>query len=156
VHNFGQLPSIVLPSGQVISQTGAIARYIARIAGFMPKTNEEIADCDQIFELAHEMNVINPITVFYPADSVEMAHGLKEFMLKLPHWLRGASKVLGNKQFFGGQDGPHYGDFHLLHVFLHVKSHNATFLDGHDTLKAWFERMCNLEKLQKYFQEQPR
>ena len=34
---FGQLPSARLPNGKIISQSGALARYFARLAGVHPR-----------------------------------------------------------------------------------------------------------------------
>ena len=40
---FGQLPTMILPTGTVITQSGAIVRYAAKLAGVYPDDPNECA-----------------------------------------------------------------------------------------------------------------
>lgn len=66
---FGQLPSLKLPSNKVIAQSGAITRYVAKIANIYPVDPEDAAEADMIHELAQEMNAINPILNWFEYNS---------------------------------------------------------------------------------------
>ena len=67
--NFNQLPAMKTEKGTVISQSGAILRYCAKIAGCFPADIDEAAEADMIVELTQEMNVINPLICYVPLGS---------------------------------------------------------------------------------------
>ena len=51
----GQLPVLTLPSGRVVCQSGAIARYAATLAGLNGKSPEETLLIDEIVTCAEEL-----------------------------------------------------------------------------------------------------
>ena len=50
----GQIPVLRLPSGKVITQSGALARYAGELSGLYPRTSEEQLICDEIVEVCAE------------------------------------------------------------------------------------------------------
>ena len=71
ISHFGQLPSLLTSSGQLISQSGAVCRYIAKLTKLYPEDAEKAAEADMVFELAQEMAIINPVANYYQRDSAE-------------------------------------------------------------------------------------
>ncbi len=81
IHQFGQLPSMQMANGAIVSQSCAISelavqlsscrslpcaqliavRYAGHLANVCPSTPEACAEADMIVQLALEMNAINPI-----------------------------------------------------------------------------------------------
>ena len=58
---FGQLPVLVVNDKVHIWQSGAIVRYIAKLAGFMPEDPLLAAQVDAVFEQTQELfNPLNP------------------------------------------------------------------------------------------------
>ena len=64
----GQMPILTLPSGQVIAQSGAQARYAGRLANLYPTDPEEQLRCDEIFESCFEFMNLCPHQQFKDAD----------------------------------------------------------------------------------------
>ena len=69
VCHFSQLPSLTTSNGILINQSGAIARYVAKLIKVYPEDIEKAAIADMIFELAQEMNPISPVLNFYSPGS---------------------------------------------------------------------------------------
>lgn len=64
---FGQLPSLVLPSGLTLAQSGSINRYVSKICNLIPPNDyDNEAWCDMIYEFSQEFNLINPLVNFWP------------------------------------------------------------------------------------------
>ena len=105
---FGQLPSIKLENGTVIAQSGAITRYVAKLANLYPSDPALCAESDMVYELAQEMNLISPIVNFFDKDSEDFKLKSETYFASLPAWLEAAQKLLGSKDFFGGSS-PQYG-----------------------------------------------
>lgn len=56
ISHFGQLPSLTA-NGKLISQSGAINRYLAHVCDLVPKDANLAADQDMMMELAQVCNV---------------------------------------------------------------------------------------------------
>jgi glutathione S-transferase len=146
---FNQLPSITLPSGKVVSQSGAIIRYAGRLANLAPADEELLLDADMIVELANEMNAINPMLVFYQKDSEKFNEQKGQFGTQLPAWLASATRVLAAKDYFGGSS-PSYGDFALLPIIDNTLKIFPDALEASPALQAWYERVIALPTVNAY------
>lgn len=51
----GQMPVMTLPSGKIVTQSGAQARYAGKLAGLYPSDPEDQLLCDEIIEVCTEM-----------------------------------------------------------------------------------------------------
>ncbi|KXZ41057.1 hypothetical protein GPECTOR_881g129 [Gonium pectorale] len=58
---FGQVPVLELPDGRMLAQSGAIDRYVAKLAGLYPADPLDAAYADQlVFQLADFMELFTP------------------------------------------------------------------------------------------------
>lgn len=151
---FGQLPVLVLPNGLSIAQSGAITRYVAKLAGVYPTDPDKAAVADMVQELAMEMNVINPILNWFPVDSEHRSKEYATYFSAFDDRMVAVQRILGSQQFFGGE-GPSHGDFSLLHIMDVTLTIKPDALDSHPELKAWVERMKAIPQVQRYLSERP-
>lgn len=151
---FGQLPSIILPDGEVVGQSGAIVRYAAKLAKIYPEDPNEALKADMIFELAQEMNMINPILNFWPIETDTWQNNYRSFFSNLPRYLQNIRRLLGNKQFFGGNT-PHHGDFGIYHVLDACISVQSDSLDAYPDLVAFMRRIEAIPSIQNYLSIRP-
>ncbi len=138
----------------MVSQSGAIIRYIAKLAGLVPTDEALLMDAEMLVELANDMNDINPITVFHAKGSEAQLASLAKFMASAQDWLAAASRLLAGKPFFGG-DVMMYGDFALLPVIDNLVLTVPTALEGIPELAAWFARCLDVEKVAAYRAARP-
>ena len=152
--HFGQLPSIKTADGAVISQSGAIVRYVAKLANIYPQDPLAAAQTDMIFELSQEMNLINPLYNFYQVDSPEWKEKHDSYFASVPAWITSAQKILGDKEYFAGTK-PSYGDFGLFHICETIIAVQPESLDPYPSIKAWIARMNSLPAVQSYKAKRP-
>jgi len=152
--HFGQLPSLKLADGTLISQSGSITRYVAKIAKLYPEDPVAAAEADMIFELSQEMGGINPILNYFPVGQPLWKDKYEEYFASLPRWMGAAEKLLGDKDFFGGP-APHYGDFGLFHICDNTLTVDPRSLDSYPAIIAWVDRMKAFPAIQKYMAERP-
>jgi glutathione S-transferase len=150
---FGQLPSLRLPSGEIIAQSGAIVRYVAKLAKIYPTDPAEAARADMIYEFAQEFSIINPLLNFYPVLTDEWSKAYSSFFgEELPQQLSLASNLLGTDNWFFGGSLPHHGDFELFHCFDSCLLINSGVLDNFPLLQAYYERMKAMPAIQHYLE----
>mmetsp|Transcript_6854 Transcript_6854/g.6156 ORF Transcript_6854/g.6156 Transcript_6854/m.6156 type:complete len:217 (-) Transcript_6854:98-748(-) len=152
--HFGALPSITIGNGKVISQSGAIARYCAKLAGIYPNDPIEAAEADMVFELAQELNDINPILNAVPYESDAYRTKYDNYFKILPGKLDAVSKILGNKKFFGGE-GSHHGDFALFHILDNVQTVVPGYLKDYPSLLNWDREIRSLPAIKSYLDSRP-
>eukprot|EP00607_Mallomonas_marina_P008251 CAMPEP_0182417306 /NCGR_PEP_ID=MMETSP1167-20130531/1738_1 /TAXON_ID=2988 /ORGANISM="Mallomonas Sp, Strain CCMP3275" /LENGTH=221 /DNA_ID=CAMNT_0024590747 /DNA_START=71 /DNA_END=736 /DNA_ORIENTATION=- len=150
----GQLPVLTLPSGTIIAESGAIARYCARLGNLYPDDLEEIAKAEMLFELHKNMSAIDPILNFYEYKSEAWQGAYDKYFNELPSNLAVAQKMLGDRQFFGG-DKPHFGEIAMFHTLFNTVDVCPTSLDAFPLLKAWFDRLKAVPAMAKYLEERP-
>lgn len=143
---FGQLPILKLPSGEIIAQSGAIIRYVSKLAGIYPSDPIAAARADMIYEFTQELNMINPLLNFWPTNTDAWSNNCNVYFETLPRHLEVARRLLGDQDYFGG-DSPHHGDFAMFHVFESCVAVNPTCLDQYPTLKLYLQRMLNLQTI---------
>ncbi len=146
---FGQLPSLQLPSGEIIAQTGAIVRFAAKLARIYPEDPIAAARADMIYEFAQDLSMINPILNFWPIITDEWSKAYTSYFEQLPASLAIVQNLLGHETFFGGST-PHHGDFEMFHVLDSCVLVNATTLDNFPLLQAFYNRMKDMPAIQHY------
>jgi glutathione S-transferase len=151
---FGQLPSLELPNGEILAETGAIIRLAAKLANVFPLDIYDAAKADMIFELAVDMNMINPILNFFAVDTERWQTAHDDYFAKLPFHLKNLNELLDGKEFFGGST-PHHGDFAIFHVLFNSKAVQPECLDNFPAMNEYVERVRNLPAIAKYLRERP-
>ena len=151
---FGQLPSMRLPSGTIIAESGAMARYVARLANLYPGDLEEIAKAEMLFELTQDMSAINPILNWFEYNSDAWQGAYNEYFSNLPLWVGAAQKLLGDKHYFGG-DKPHFADFAFLHICLNTLEVSPDALGPFPSILTWVNKMKSIPSIAKYLEERP-
>jgi glutathione S-transferase len=152
---FGQVPAMTLPSGVTIAQSGAIARYAAKLAGLYPADPEVAAKADMIQELTMEMNPINPILNWFPKDSDSYISMYQTYFAAFDERMTSVQSILGSEKFFGGNEVPSHGDFCLFHVLDNTLTVKKEALDAFPTMQTWMSNMSSIPQLQKYLSERP-
>ncbi len=149
---FGQLPTVKLPSGEVIAQSGAIVRFVAKLAGVYPSDFVEAARADMIFELSQEMNVICPILNFWPMQSELWQKNHDAYFTNLPQYVEAARKLLGSKSFFGGEQ-PMFADFSMFHTIDATLTVQPDSLNAFPSILKWYGNMRYIPSMIKYLSE---
>lgn len=149
---FGQLPVLKLPSGDIIAQSGAIIRYVAKLAGIFPSDPLLAAKADMVYEFSQELNMIHPLLNFWPMNTDAWSNNCAVYFETLPRHLDTATRLLGDQPFFGG-DSPHYGDFALFHIFESCVSVSPICLDNHPQLKIFLNRMQSIPSIRGFIEK---
>lgn len=149
---FGQLPTIKLPSGEIIAQSGAIIRFVAKMTNLYPADPVEAARADMIFELAQEMNVINPILNFWPMNSELWQKNHDAYFNNLPQYMTSICKFLGNKPFFGG-DNLVFSDFSMFAIVDATLTVRPDSLNDFLPILQWYQRMKAVPSVRRYLRE---
>ena len=155
INHFEQLPSLILPNGNLISQSGSIVRYLAKIVGVYPSDCQLAAEADMVFELSKDMNDINPILNWFEKDSNDFHTKYASYFAAFPGRMQAALDILKDKKFFGG-DSPHFGDFGLFHVVDLSITVQPSCLDDFPIIKSWYDRVLKIPRVSKYLQERPK
>lgn len=152
---FGQLPVMKLPTGTNIAQSGAILRYVAKLAGVYPSDPERAAVADMVQELCLDMNPINPILNFFPKGSDQYNSAYDSYFATLGDRLKSLQRSLKSEKFFGGNDIPSHGDFALFHILDSTVTVKPDALNEFPTFQTWMENMKSIPQLKKYLEERP-
>ena len=150
----GQLPSMRLPSGTIIAESGAMVRYVARLANLYPEDLEEIAKAEMLYELCQDMGGITPILNYFTYMSDEWQGAYDSYFSNFPLWVGFAQKLLGDKRYFGGNK-PHFGDIAFLHICLNTLEVSPEALEQYPAVSAWVNRMKSLPRIAEYLEDRP-
>lgn len=85
--HFGQLPSLKTIDGKIISQSGAMMRYVAKLGNLIPNDENLHIDQDMIVELSQDMNLVNPLVVYYQKDSDAFKEKKVEYLKNVNGWV---------------------------------------------------------------------
>eukprot|EP01033_Poteriospumella_lacustris_P016165 gene16165-11561_t len=149
---FDQLPSMRLPSGEIIAETGAIVRLVAKLAKIYPEDPFAAARADMVYEFAVELNVINPLLNFWPIHSEAWQTNYASFFQNLPRNLNIIQGMLGDQAFFGGPT-PHHGDFAIFHILDTCLTVKEDSVNSHPALLAYMERIRSIPAIGNYLQK---
>ena len=177
---WGKTPVLEL-AGRTVAQSGAIARWSARLAGCYPSDPARAALADSVYELGQELCTINPLVNCYTGSGFERIrnHYFSDVMPQaLPQLEReleraaAASSLRPGEAFFasgnlGGvadeaavEDGaganqPSLADFNIFHHLDNAQLLEPDLLHGRLALERWQERMLGLPRLQKFLADRP-
>ena len=152
--HFNQLPSLKTQKGTIISQSGAIVRYVAKLAGCYPADIDSAAEADMILELTQDMNDINLIQCYYTIGSDVYKENSATFFTAFPKQIAAAQRILHDRKFYGG-DEPHYGDFALFHICNSVEFVAPGSLDPYPAIKTWYNTMLEVPSIAAYLAKRP-
>lgn len=150
--DFPNLPYLI--DGDLrITQSMAIARYIARKAGLLgipdDASPDQLAQRDMIESTVEDLRMA---VVHYGIDSAwtkfRFPNGLPE---ALPKVLEPIAKWMGEKAFVFGESVS-YVDFILYETLDVYKMLNADCLEDHPNLAAFVDRMENLPSMKKFLE----
>ena len=95
---FGQVP-ILEVDGQVIAQTGAIARFCGKLSGLYPRDNDlEAALIDQFIDAATDITMLFSPTMLEKDQEKKLAARAEIAKKKLPRWLGHLEAQLGHDE----------------------------------------------------------
>jgi glutathione S-transferase len=154
---FSQLPILDLPAGSPaprIAESGAIVRYVAKLAKVFPEDAASCAQADMVFELAQALAPINPIFNMTPYESEDWKAAYAKYFASFPSSMASATAILGDKNFFGN-DAPHFGDFGLFHVCDLALCVEPTCLDAFPAIAAWMVRTKAIPSVASYLEKRP-
>jgi len=150
---YGQVP-ILEVNGEVIGQSIAISRYIARRYGFYGSTPEEGAKADMLVDGVSDLG-----NAFYIATDEEKK--AKFWNEAFPKWAKYTERILTKNNevtksgFFVGKELT-YADvfiFQILDGF--VLPANATALDSFPLLKAHYQQIKERPKIAEWLKKRP-
>jgi glutathione S-transferase len=116
---FGQFP-VLHVSGRPYSQSYAIAKYAAKLAGLMPASMEDQLACDMIILSTEDVrSKLIPIRYSGVVGEARLAKYRSFYEEILPGLLANFSKLLGDEEFFvGGKIS--IADVTVLNMFLYL------------------------------------
>mmetsp|Transcript_24058 Transcript_24058/g.59787 ORF Transcript_24058/g.59787 Transcript_24058/m.59787 type:complete len:223 (-) Transcript_24058:112-780(-) len=153
-----RFPTLVVGSGEVLFESGAIARFIGVQTGLYPVNEDAVkaAMTDAVFEVAQALMGLNPVVnVFSGARfEAEKAAMFEKFEKELPL----LENILGQKNFFADDAKPLMGDFHVFHLLDLVTTLEPEYLSkNHSGLHSFYRRMPGAsEGLRAYLAVRPR
>ena len=154
---FGQLPMLVVNDTVHIWQSGAIVRYLAKLAGFMPEDPVLAAQVDAVFEQSQEL--FDPLNQTVNVKTGEEHLKFKTKLLSiLPGTLKNFSRQLElsneGSYFFGSQ--PYYCDFSVYHHFSLATILQQDILNSFPSILDFMEAVENLPRVKEYLASRPR
>eukprot|EP00747_Dinoflagellata_sp_TGD_P166459 gnl/TRDRNA2_/TRDRNA2_189272_c0_seq1.p1 gnl/TRDRNA2_/TRDRNA2_189272_c0~~gnl/TRDRNA2_/TRDRNA2_189272_c0_seq1.p1 ORF type:complete len:199 (+),score=33.51 gnl/TRDRNA2_/TRDRNA2_189272_c0_seq1:229-825(+) len=148
---YDQLPVLDV-NGVRMAQSGAICRYVAKLADLYPLNPLEACQTDEIFEMGQELSGINPIVNTFRGEVWERHR--QEYFSTFARKVENVSRRLAAGIFFDGKR-PLYGDFHMLHVLSNVLLVSPQALKEHANIREWIARMQALPGLKEYLDSRP-
>jgi len=145
---FDQVPLLIV-DGKVLSQSGAICRYVAKHCGLYPSDSFLAAKSGEAFEASQDLQYdINPIlNVYRKKRFVAQA---QRFLGKMNKDLQNVADCLGPKDFFAGKTVT-FGDFSMFHSLLNIQNvFGEEALTSYPTLLAFCKRMAALNGVSEY------
>ncbi|GIL57376.1 hypothetical protein Vafri_12627, partial [Volvox africanus] len=154
---FGQLPVLELEDGKLLAQSGAIERYVAKLAGLYPEDPLQAALADQAaFHMADILELFVPTFKLAPEEKIKA----REELLggKVKEKLQQLSKLLETSDEYVAGDKLSYGD---VVVFVNLCNLVSGFLDGvpkdllkdYPVLKAYRNRIACIPAIKEFYEK---
>ena len=151
----GQLPLLAV-DGQLVSQSGAINRYVASLVtkpDFIPKDPVKAALADALHETAQDIYRIMGVVNAFKGE--QWIQEKEEYFTKtLPPKLPALVKMLGAQSFFCG-DAVTYADFALYTIMDLVRLVEPGVVSQHANITAWMARVEQLPGVKQYLESRP-
>ena len=154
--HFGQLPVLVVNDTVHIWQSGAIVRYLAKLAGFMPGDLVLAAQVDAVFEQTQELfDPLNPtVNVKIGEEHLKFK---TMFLSSFPGILENFARQLELNEdgayFFGSQ--PYYCDFSAYHHFSLATILQQDILNSFPSILDFMRAVENLPGVKEYLASRP-
>jgi len=158
---FGQVPILEIDSKIKLSQSLAIARYLAKKYGLAGKRDLDQIRVDMIVDCMED--ILSPMRIFryVVQDPVKQEELKKKYVEEeLPEYLTKLETLLvsnegGNGYFVG--DELTWADLNLVQIKgrFEIVLGLKTAFDKHFKLKALYERVVNLPRIAEYQAKQP-
>jgi len=152
---FGQVPLLEV-DGKVISQSRAIARFIAREHGLAGKNNVEAALADGIVDAVYDL--FNLLSAWRQEQDPAKKDAIKSKFLNetLPPALANLTKILKSNggKYFVGSDLT-WADVAVAHYLGGLTLVEPTGLDKAPELKEHSERILSLPKIKEWINKRP-
>ncbi|XP_048392544.2 hematopoietic prostaglandin D synthase-like [Stegostoma tigrinum] len=149
---FQQIPILNVDETE-INQSTAIARYLARETGIAGKSNLEQAQVDAIVDTINDFMNMFPWTEKDPVVKQKITEDV--FANKIPLFLDGLSKLLGDRMWFIG-DSVTWADFHWAVCSITLTNLNVDILHNYPKLSALKERVEALPKIAAWIERRPK
>lgn len=154
---YGQLPVLEVDGNQVLSQSGAIVRYLGRIFDLAGDTVLESAKCDEIYEALIDFNTAS-LPIGAEQDEKKKAELSKKFTdTTVPTYLGQWEKALGaNGGFLVGKRFS-YADFSVA-SFLEAYNefYGGKLFDDYPKMKLHSETVFALNGIKEWMAKRPK
>lgn len=147
---FGQLPVLKTADGTLIGQSGAIARYCAKLAGLFPTNVTEIAVVDSIMEQCNDVFNGMVKAKYTPVSNENKGEAWKAFQTEtLPKldWINALLEKI-DTAFFGG-DAPNAADISIFSTMNLVEKAGIA-LPTWSRLTPLYEKVATVGKIPEY------
>jgi len=148
---FGQLP-ILEYEGTTISQSMAIARFLAREYGLAGQNALEEAKIDETVDAITDFQNALYATHFERDEEVKKEKLKKVLEETIPQTLRLEKR---GGQYFSG-NGMSWAELHFLQIMEMVLSVNAVALDSFPKLKSLYERVQKIPNIENWLNTRPK
>ncbi|XP_070548538.1 S-crystallin SL11-like [Ptychodera flava] len=156
-YEFGQLPCLET-DGVMISQSRAMARYLANEYGLAGKTNLDKAKADMVTDACEDL-FQGMIKVFFEKDEAKKTELKTEYGKKLTATLASLEKILtannGGDGFFVG-DGVSVADLSFFAQVEFTSPSAPNLLDAYPKLKALNARVAALPNIAAWLEKRPK
>ena len=153
---FGQLPVLVVNDTVHIWQSGAIVRYLSKLAGCMPEDPLLAAQVDSVFEQTQELFApLNPtVNVKIGEEHLKFK---TMFLSSFPGILKNFARQLELSEegayFFGSQ--PYYCDFSVYHHFSLATILQQDILNAFPSILNFMAAVEKLPGVKEYLASRP-
>ncbi|GFR53153.1 hypothetical protein Agub_g15873 [Astrephomene gubernaculifera] len=157
---FGQVPVLELPDGKMIAQSGAIERYVAKLAGLYPQDPLQAALADQA--VFHMADIWEPFAATFRLPSPEEKVRARQELLagKAKEKLTQLARLVETSggEFIAGGDQLSYGD---VAVFVWLSNMVCGLLDGvpptllddYPALKSFRNKIASIPEIKAYYEK---
>ncbi|CAD5209092.1 unnamed protein product [Bursaphelenchus okinawaensis] len=145
--------------GELLTQSGAILRYVSKIAALNGKTEWEEAKADETYHFFHD-NIVAGNAYVHDKSNIKKADDInKAYEIFVPV----ATKALDYYQNMLNKanngyilaSGLTYADLVVYSHLLTLRNCDAELVDKYPKLLEFIERIEGLPQLQKYFKSRP-
>lgn len=157
-----KIPALQLPGARTVAQSGAIARWSARVAGVYPRDPARAALADSVYEMGQELCTINPLVNCYTGSDFERirAHYFRDVMpAALPQLERELERNAEDRDasggvFFAGGTATH-ADFNIFHHLDNAMLLEPELLEPWGGLERWYAGMRSMPALSEFLAKRP-
>ncbi|CAL4097598.1 unnamed protein product [Meganyctiphanes norvegica] len=152
----GQVP-VLMVNGKPLSESLAIARYVAKQAGLVPEDDLEAAGCDAIVDaLQGIMAEVYQKVVRSNAEPAEKQRLMKEEILpnKINPFLNRLNERLSTREWFIS-DKITWADLNIALSFASLTSFVLDVLKDYPAVKKLVEKVHSLDSIKKWLSTRP-